>query len=300
MHYDLTDLRLFLHVGDTENLTRAAERACLSLPAASNRIKQLEEAFKTQLLVRQAKGVQLTPAGHMLLQHAREVFRELECLHADLQPFAEGVKGRLRVLANTTATHSFLADALSRFLTDNPGVDIELEEQLSQEIVATLNAGGADLGIVAGSVATEGLEVQLLGSDDLIVIASINHPLPSFKKLRFADLLDAHRFVGLNEFSAIQSFLDGIAAGLGKRISLRVRVGSFDAVCRMVEAGAGIAIVPRSCAMRYANRKDLRMVSLTDPWARREMRLCRRPGGNLPQFADTLIRYLTEAAQATV
>ncbi len=298
MHYDLTDLRLFLNVGETENLTRAAERSCLSLPAASNRIKQLEEAFETQLLIRQPKGVQLTSAGQMLLRHAREVFRELECLHSDLQPYAQGVKGRIRLLANTTATHSFLADALSRFLTENPNVDVELEEQLSQEIVASISNGGADLGIIAGGVATEGLEVLPLCSDDLIVIASINHPLPSFKTLHFADLLDHHRFVGLNEFSAIQSFLDRIASGMGKRISLRIRVGSFDAVCRMVEAGAGIAIVPRSCALRYANRKDLRMVSLTDAWARREIRLCRRPGRHLPQFAATLVHFLVPAAQA--
>ncbi|MFX5622716.1 LysR family transcriptional regulator, partial [Acinetobacter baumannii] len=63
MHYDLTDLRLFLNVGETHNLTRAAERSFLSLPAASTRIKQLEEAFQTQLLIRQVKGVRLTPAG---------------------------------------------------------------------------------------------------------------------------------------------------------------------------------------------------------------------------------------------
>ena len=61
MHYDLTDLRLFLNVGETENLTRAAERSFLSLPAASTRIKQLEEAFQTQLLIRRVKGVRLTP-----------------------------------------------------------------------------------------------------------------------------------------------------------------------------------------------------------------------------------------------
>ena len=62
----------------------------------------------------------------------------------------------------------------------------------------------------------------------------------------------------------------------------------------------GVRFAACEAGIRYANRKDLRMVPLTDTWARREMRLCRRPGGNLPQFADTLIRYLTEAAQAPV
>jgi len=296
MHYDLTDLRLFLNVGETENLTRAAERSFLSLPAASARIKQLEEAFQTQLLIRQVKGVRLTPAGDALLRHAREVFRELECLHADLRPYAKGVKGRVRLLANTTATNSFLADALSRFLSDNPDIDVELEEQLSPDIVSAVSAGAADIGIVAGEVATHDLDTMQLCSDELILIASVNHPLPAFKRLHFADLLDTCRFVGLNQFSAIQSFLDRIAGGMGKRISLRIQVGSFDAVCRMVEAGAGVAIVPNSCARRYAGR-NLRLIRLEDEWAHRELRLCRRPGRELPQFTEQLIGYLAASAR---
>ncbi len=108
----------------------------------------------------------------------------------------------------------------------------------------------------------------------------MNHPLPAFKTLHFADLLDSCRFVGLNQFSAIQSFLDRIANGMGKRISLRIQVGSFDAVCRMVEAGAGIAIVPNSCARRCASRKVLRFIRLEDDWARRELGSCAGPGAN--------------------
>jgi DNA-binding transcriptional LysR family regulator len=68
----------------------------------------------------------------------------------------------------------------------------------------------------------------------------------------------------------------------------------------MVEAGAGIAIVPNSCARRYASRKVLRFISLEDEWARRELRLCRRPGRELPQFAETLIQYLVDAAREPV
>ncbi|EMR4172363.1 LysR family transcriptional regulator, partial [Pseudomonas aeruginosa] len=141
MRHDLTDLRLFVNVGETLNLTRAAERTFLSLPAASARVKHMEEAFKARLLVRMATGVALTPAGEVLLKHANAVFRQLECLNADLQPYASGLKGRLRLLANTTATNSFLADALSTFLAENPDVDVELEEKISGDIVIAIRAG---------------------------------------------------------------------------------------------------------------------------------------------------------------
>lgn len=296
MRYDLTDLRLFLHVGLTLNLTRAAEKSFLSVPAASARIKQLEEAFQSPLLIRQAKGMLLTPAGETLLRHARDVFRQLECMHSDLRPYAAGIKGRIRLLANTTATNSFLADALSRFLSENPDIDIELEERLSRDIITAVSNGSADLGIVAASVATAGLDTMPLCADQLIAITSRNHPLAAVKSTSLSDLIDTCRFVGLNQFSAIQSFLDEIALDMGKRISLRIQVGSFDAVCRMVEANAGVAIVPHSCALRYVNRTALHFIDLEDAWARRESHLVRQPGKPLPQFTETLIKYLIEAA----
>jgi DNA-binding transcriptional LysR family regulator len=282
-------------VGETLNLTRAAERTFLSLSAASARIKNMEEAFKTRLLVRQVTGVALTPAGEVLARHAHDIFRQLECLNADLQPYASGVKGRLRVLANTTATNSFLADALSSFLAENADVDIELEEKLSGDIVLALRAGAGDLGIVAGSVDVSGLDVMPLFRDDLTVVTGLEHPLAQASSVRFTDLLDDYPFVGIHPDSAIQTFLCDIASGLGKRMVQRVHVGSFEAVCRMVEAGAGIAIVPRECAARYSRPTRLKVVTLADEWAARDRFLCRQQGRDLPKFAESFISHVLRA-----
>jgi len=295
MRHDLTDLRLFMNVGETLNLTRAAERTFLSLPAASARVKNMEVAFKAPLLTRRATGVNLTPAGEVLLKHAHAIFRQLECLNADLQPYASGVKGRLRLLANTTATNSFLADALTGFLIDNPDVDVELEERLSGEIVQAIRAGAADLGIVAGSANVAGLDVLPLFQDTLIVVTALNHPLATARSVTFSSLLDQYAFVGINPDSAIQSFLVDIAASLGKRMVQRVNVGSFEAVCRMVEAGAGIAVVPRTCAARYSRADNLAVIDLDDAWAVRERLLCRPKGRDLPQFAEHFIAHLVQA-----
>jgi DNA-binding transcriptional LysR family regulator len=296
MHYDLTDLRLFVHVGELLNLTRAAEKSFLSVPSASLRIKQLEESLQTPLLIRQAKGLQLTQAGETLLRHARTVLQQLEVLHADLRPYAKGIKGRIRLQANSTATNTFLADALSAFLNDNPDIDIELEEQPSREIIANVAKGVADLGIVAGSVAADELDVLPLYADELIVIAHPHDPIARHKSLRLADMLDDCRFVGLNQFNSIQVFLERIAHGMGKRVNLRIQVGSYDAVCRMVEAGAGVAIVPRVFAQGYAGSANLRLLPLQDSWARREISLVRHHQRMLPTFSEALMRHLIEAA----
>ncbi|SAH93938.1 LysR family transcriptional regulator [Bordetella ansorpii] len=296
MRHDLTDLRLFLNVGETLNLTRAAERTFLSLPAASARIKHMEEAFKARLLVRMATGVALTPVGEVLLKHANAVFRQLECLNADLQPYASGVKGKLRLLANTTATNSFLADALSTFLAENPDVDVELEEKISGDIVIAVRAGAGDLGLVAGNIDVSGLDVTPLFRDELTVVTALDHPLAGNDTVQFLDLLDTYQFVGIHPNSAIQTFLEDIASGLGKRICQRVHVGSFEAVCRMVEAGAGIAVVPRACVARYSRFDKLRVIRLEDSWAMRDRLLCRQRGRDLPRFAESFIEHVQRAA----
>jgi DNA-binding transcriptional LysR family regulator len=297
MHYDLTDLRLFVHIGEQLNLTRAAEKSFLSVPSASLRIKQLEESLQTQLVIRHAKGLQLTQAGETLLRHARTVLQQLEVLHADLRPYAKGVKGRIRLQANSTATNTFLADALSAFLNDNPEVDIELEEQPSKEVISAVAKGSADLGIVAGTVAADELDVLPLYSDELVVIAHPHDPVTRHTSIRLADMLDDCRFVGLNQFNSIQVFLENLAHGMGKRLNLRIQVGSYDAVCRMVVAGAGVAILPRAFADGYAGRERLRYLPLQDKWARREISLVRQHGRLLPAFGEALIQHLVAAAR---
>ncbi|WP_076999185.1 LysR family transcriptional regulator [Variovorax sp. KK3] len=299
MHYDLTDLRLFLHVGETRNLTRAAERAFLSPPAASMRIKQLEENFHTPLLLRQAKGVQLTPAGERMLEHIRMVFNQLECMHSAMQPFASGVKGRVRLLANSTAASTFLPGALSAFLAEHPDIDIELEECSSREAAVAVVKGAADIAMVAGHVMPEELDVLPLYRDELVLIGS---PLLGPRKegpVRLAELLDSTPFVGLNQHNSIHSFVDGIARQLGKRINLRIQVGNFDAVCRMVEAGAGVAVVPLICAQQYG-LKRLRVMALDEPWARRDISLVRLRSHTLPRSSELLIEHLRQQVRALV
>src|SRR5436190_22170256 len=102
-HFDLVDFRLFVQIAETNSLRQGAERACLSAPAASARIANLEARTATRLLIRSSKGVTLTTAGQALLHHARLVLAQVESVKSDLEEYAQSVKGQLRVAANATA-----------------------------------------------------------------------------------------------------------------------------------------------------------------------------------------------------
>ena len=154
MRFDLADLSLFRHVVEAGSITHGAERAHLALAAASTRIRAMEDVLGVPLLTRGRQGVMPTQAGRTLLQHARAILRQSEQLHEDLSAYGGGLGGQIRVLSNTNALTEFLPEALSSFLAAHPHVSIDLEERLSDEIVGLIAEGVADLGIVAGRVAS--------------------------------------------------------------------------------------------------------------------------------------------------
>jgi molybdate transport repressor ModE-like protein len=103
MHFDLVDLRLFLHVAEAGSITAGAEQAGLSLASASARVRGMEEQAGASLLERGHRGVELTPAGRTLLHHARLVTGQMERMRGELGEYARGLKGHVRLLANTAA-----------------------------------------------------------------------------------------------------------------------------------------------------------------------------------------------------
>lgn len=292
MHFDLFDLKLFVYVAEESNLRKGAEHACISLAAASVRIKQLEDSIGTKLFYRKPQGVELTPAGEAFLHHARLVMQHVDHLKVDLRDYAGGVKGHVRILANTTSISGALPSALASFLAHHPDVNIDLKERLSHDIVLAINEAHADIGVVAGNVDTEGLEVHEFTRDQLVLVVPENHRLAgSTGPVRFVDTLDeAH--ISLAEGSALANFLPPLARAIGRTLEFRIQVGSFESICLLVEAGVGIGIIPQSSALRHARTMQLRIVGLSDEWARRESKIVTRASSPLPKLAKALVRHL--------
>jgi DNA-binding transcriptional LysR family regulator len=291
MRYDLTDLRLFCEVVDAGSITAGAERSALALAAASTRIRGMEEALGAPLLVRSRQGVTPTPAGQTLLKHARTILAQSARLRDDLSAFAGGFSGEVRLLANTNAITEFLPEALSAFLAAHPQVSVDLEERLSDEIVGLIAEGVGDLGIVAGTVETGRLESFPFRSDRFVVVTPADHPLARRKAVAFAEVLD-WELVGLERSSSWQRFIAGKAAREGRPLKLRVQLRSFDAVCRLVEAGVGVGIIPATTAARAARTQALGVADLTDDWAVRELRIVVRALAELRPYARELVESL--------
>jgi DNA-binding transcriptional LysR family regulator len=297
MHFDLVDLRLMVRVADANSLTRGAEASHISLPAASTRIKNLEESIGAKLLYRTSQGVTLTPPGQAFVHHARVVLAQTEQLRGDMQEYAKGIKGHLRLAANTTALGEYLPPVLRQYLLRHPDVNVDLRERLSVEIVRAVTEGQVDIGIVAGTVRTENLQTIPYRRDRLVLVVPKGHALDRGQALAFVETLDfAH--VGLHENSAIHAFLRQVCDALHRRLNLRIQVSNFEAACRMVEADVGVGILPQSSASRHAQSMAIAIVPLTDEWALREMQICVRQLDALPAFAQDLLDLMVADAKA--
>lgn len=293
MQFDFVDLRLFVYIAEEKSLTRAAVRAHMSLPAASMRIKNLEQSIGSPLLDRSSQGISLRPSGEAFLHHARQVLSQVEMLRADLQEYASGIKGHVRILANTTAITEFLPDVLRSFLVSHPDVNIDLREKLSNEIVRAVSNGTTDIGIVAGTVGTDGLHVVPYHNDRLVLAVAESHPLAARDEIAFEETIE-YNYIALHEGSAIHSFLNREAGELNKQLKIRIQVSSFEAVCRMIEANVGIGILPESAAKRHAKKLPIKLIRLSDVWAIRNLLICVRSLESLPYFAKELIELLVE------
>ena len=291
MRFDLIDLRLFCEAVDAGSITAGAERCALALAAASTRIRAMEQSLGAPLLTRSRQGVTPTPAGRTLLKHARAVLDQAARLREDLGAFAGGASGEVRLLANTNALTEFLPEALSAFLAAHPQVSVDLEERLSDEIVGLVAEGVADIGIVAGTVNVGALATYPFRSDRFVVVTAVDHPLAAQTQVRFAQVLD-YDFVGLERSSSLQRFLTGKAVREGQPLRLRVQLRSFDAVCRLVECGVGVGVVPQTTAARAVKTMALSVIDLSDDWAIRDLTIVVRAIGELRPSARQLVESL--------
>ncbi|MBN3726225.1 LysR substrate-binding domain-containing protein [Burkholderia sp. Ac-20379] len=297
MRFDLTDLRLFLNVCQAGSITGGAERTHIALQSASERIRGMEDTLGVPLLHRTKGGAQPTDAGRSLEHHARVVLQQIEQMHGELQQFGEGLRARIRLLCNTASLSEYLPDALAAYLPARPQISISVEERSSEDIVHAIRSRTADVGIVADSVGLDGLEQRPFREDWLLVVAAASDPLARRETVAFEQIVGAE-FVGLTDGSALHAHLADQARAIGKRITYRAQLRSFDAICRVIESGVGIGIVSRHAAQRAMRTMRLATVELTDDWAYRRLVLCARDFDALPSYTREFAEFLSAGAVA--
>lgn len=296
---DLVSLYLFALVSRSGSIRMGAERAHLAIGAASKRIADLEAAIGVQLFERHARGVTLTAAGEALERHTQRILNDMDRMTAEMSDYAAGVVGVVRLWANTSSVTQFLPTDIAAFNAIHPDIRIELEEQDSEQVALAVVDGAADFGIMADGMPTLGLQTTLYRKDRLVLVVPDGHPLTQRVSVSFVNALEFD-FVSLARNTSLAKRLQAATAFSGGQIKLRIQVRSFDAMCLMVAAGLGIAILPDAAVGPHLRSMDLCRIPLLENWARRELFVCARDLNALPRPASLLVNHLIGATPVAV
>ena len=291
MKLDPVSLRLFVAVMEDGTIAGASAREHIAPSAASRRLSELESALHVDLFTRSNKGVEPTAAAFALLNMARGVLNDMDGIATQMRDYASGTRGHVRVVANISAISQFLPRELQTFLALHPQVDVRLQELISTAVAHAVAENSADVGILNAGNYGEKVTLLPYRSDELVLVVPAGHALARRKAVKLADALHCE-FVGMHPGSAINNQLTRAAAEAGLPLKLRIQVSSYDALCQMVVAGLGVGVLPRGSAALYRGSLAIRVVTLNEPWAMRQLSLCVRSDESLSSVARLLVEHL--------
>jgi DNA-binding transcriptional LysR family regulator len=242
MPIDVRRLRVLREVAAHGSFSAAADALAFTQPAVSRQIATLEAEAGTRLVDRSARGVRLTPAGELLVEHAEAILGRLAAAESQLEALAELDAGRLRLGSFATASATLTALAIAAFAEAHPGVELRLVEGRSNETLPLIAAGEIDLAVVtdAGADAPADVELEPLMDDPFFVAMPHDHPLADAAEIRMEDLREETWIEGRHCADALMAAAG--AAGFEPRIA-------FDAAewigkQGLVAAGVGITLIP--------------------------------------------------------
>ncbi|MDQ0842821.1 LysR family transcriptional regulator [Streptomyces sp. V1I6] len=297
--WDIKKLRILRALGKHGTVTATAEALLMTPSAVSQQLSNLARQVGVPLLEAQGRRVRLTDAAHLVLRHAEAVFAQLERAEAELADYLRGEVGVVRVGAFSTAVPALVVPAVRRLRTGHPGIDVRIREAEASEAYELLSSGRVDLALSLAAHAPTARDPRFalvpLLADPMDVALPAGHPLALAEDLRLADLSgEPWIFGGSGPWSEITLAACEAAGFVPEQAH---SAAGWPAILAMVEAGMGVALVPRMAAER---RDGVLMRPLgTDRPRRHVLAAVRRGSESAPGVARVLDALREVASERT-
>lgn len=293
INFDLQELQAFVAVADRSSFSQAAEDLFLSQPALSRRIDKLEETLGVKLFERTTRKVQLTNVGRIFLANVRTALDELEGAILGVSDLAAHRTGIVTLACVPTAVRYFLPEVLLQFSERFPKIRVRIHDESAQDVLNLVLAGEADFGInFAGSEDPE-IDFQPVYREDYVLAMRQEHPLAKRKKLSWKETAK-ERHISVSRSSGNRSLIDNALAGVEKHPAVFYEVNHVSGILALVEAGMGVAAVPRLSLPQHPGAPVIG-VPLVSPPVYRTLGLIRKRGRVMPPAAQTLFGMLQQA-----
>ena len=267
---DLRQLRYFVAVAEELHFGHAAQRLRIAQPALSRQIQALEKDLLVQLLFRNRRRVQITPAGQVFLERARQILARADEAVLAAQRVGGGVSGTLNLGFVGSATYDVLPGVLREFLKAAPHVDLTLSEMTVHTQIEALVEKRIDIGLLRLPAKTQGLVFRTIAREPLYVALPSSHRLAQLPVVPLS-ALSAESFVLYPDHPrpSWTEYVIGLCQQAGFRPVVVQRTVEIQTTLSLVAAGIGLSIVPR--CIGNLQRKDVVFRRLTGVRARTEL-----------------------------
>ncbi|WP_434611059.1 LysR family transcriptional regulator [Pseudomonas sp. R1-7] len=287
MNVSFRQLRAFILIAETSSFTRTAEQLHLSQPALSYSIRKLEESMGLQLLARNTRSVELTPAGEHFLPQARRMLRDMDDAVRDARDTLSLSRGTLRLAALPTAAASFLPVVIASFQREHPGVNVHLLDGRAGEIMGWVQGGEVDAGISSLPDDLSGLSFERLLDDNLVLLSHKDHH-GDWKQ---------QPYIALTPDTSIRPLADAALRYLNVEPAPAWEVAHMSTATALVREGLGFSLLPASCTAVFNIGEQCAVTAIDQP-AKRSIGLLQRkpvaPSPSLSQFMGHVRRVLRQ------
>jgi len=182
-------LKVFHTVAKRLNFTKAADELCITQPAVSKHIQEIENHYQIKLFDRNGTKIKLTEAGEILLQYTTQIFTLYSNLEFELNSLNQRHNGKLRIGASTTIAQYVLPPLLAAFHKRFPEITVTLMINNTEQIEQALQNKDIDFGIIEGQSKNTLFKYTEFIKDEIVLVANINHPLVKKEMIKLEDLL---------------------------------------------------------------------------------------------------------------
>ena len=280
-------LHVFLLVAEQSSFRRAAERSHRSLSAVSMQIKQLESQLGVALLHRTTRRVELTNDGEHLLICARRALAELENGLLQIRESVDMQHGRLSISCVPTLAATRLPRILAAFQKDRPGIAVHVRELLSGEVFESVRRREVDFGVGPKVAAISDFHFHPLLNDEICALVPANYRLPRKKGISLEEL-SRFPILRLSTTTGLRAYIDTALKAQGLTLETKYEVMQVHTLIAMVEAGLGVAILPR---VSVPANTGMQAVPIIKPALSREICIITLRGQSLSPAATLLALF---------
>jgi DNA-binding transcriptional LysR family regulator len=265
---DLTTLRLFVEVCDAQSIKRVAEREQVDASSITKRMAKLEDQFKTQLLKRVRQGVQATPEGALLSEHARRLVKDAQKISDKFMQRNMRLTGKLTIASHMGSMSSVLTDDLASFmlLHGHESVQLSVKEMVSKDVVQMVRDDRASFGVVWDNTETSDLQHVEYYKDKLAGVMIKSHPLAERPSISFEEMT-VYDLVGDKHSRHTEVLLQRSGGVKSDDARIVVQVETTQSAIRLAAQGVGIYACQIRSAQEQALSKNIAVVPLNNKWA---------------------------------